>query len=476
MSAHPLEEIIHPHSIAVVGASDSGRGGGFVAPLLEQEYKGKIYPVNPKHSEIMGLKAYASVKDIPGVVDYVISSVPASQVLGMLDDCSRKGVRAVHLFTARFSETGRKEAAELEQEILRQAKRYNIRLIGPNCLGLYYPRENIAFHDGFPREPGSVGLASQSGQAVGEIVQTAAARGIRFSKGISYGNALDFNECDYLEYFIQDPETSMIMMYIEGVRDGRRFFDLLRRATATKPVIIVKGGRGESGTRATASHTASLAGSMQVWETMINQAGAVSASNLEELVDFSTAFYFLPPITGRRVGVAGGSGGSSVLAADECEEAGLNVVPLPAELREELKNKGSLIWDWIGNPADMSIRIDRDWDTGDMLEIMSRYPDFDLLIAFVRGHYHPGQDQLSAGHYLKQYRLNDLNDKPLLAVMEYMSRSNDDDDDDSRMFRKMMDEVRDKLIEARVPIYPHIKRAARAASKLINYYEHGRNG
>jgi len=475
MSTHSLEEIIHPQSIAVVGASDSGRGGGFVAPLVEQGYEGKIYPVNPKYSEIMGLKTYPSVRDIPGVVDYVISSVPASQVLGMLADCSQKGVRAVHLFTARFSETGRKEAAELEQEILRQAREYGIRLIGPNCLGLYYPHERIAFHDGFPKEAGSVGLASQSGQAVGEIVQSAAIMGIRFSKGISYGNALDFNECDYLEYFIQDPETKMIMMYIEGVRDGRRFFDLLRRATATKPVIIVKGGRGESGTRATASHTASLAGSMQVWETMVNQAGAVSASNLEELVDFSTAFYFLPPITGRRVGVAGGSGGSSVLAADECEEAGLSVIPLPAELREELKNKGSKIWDWIGNPADMSIRIDRDWDTGDMLEIMSRYPDFDLLIAFVRGHYHPGQDQLSAKHYLKQYRLKELNDKPLLAVMEYMSRSTDDDDD-SRLFRKMMEEVREKLIEARVPIYPHIKRAARAASKLIDYYEHRRTG
>jgi len=123
----------------------------------------------------------------------------------------------------------------------------------------------------------------------------------------------------------------------------------------------------------------------------------------------------------------------------------------------------------------MSIRIDRDWDTGDMLEIMSRYPDFDLLIAFVRGHYHPGQDQLSAKHYLKQYRLKELNDKPLLAVMEYMSRSTDDDDD-SRLFRKMMEEVREKLIEARVPIYPHIKRAARAASKLIDYYEHRRTG
>ena len=474
MPTHPIEEILHPGAIAVVGASASGRGGGFVEPLVEYGYKGKIYPVNPKYTEIMGMKAYPSVRDIPGPVDYVISSVPASQVLSMIDDCTQKGVKAIHLFTARFSETGRKEAAELEQEILRRARKGGIRLIGPNCLGIYYPDEGIAFHDGFPKESGSAGLASQSGQAVGEIAHLAAQRGLRFSKAISYGNALDFNECDYLEYFGQDPQTKMIMMYIEGVRDGKRFFNILRDVAATKPVVIVKGGRGESGTRATASHTASLAGSMEVWETVVNQAGAVSAGNLEELVDVATALYYLPPIAGRRVGVAGGSGGSSVLAADECEEAGLDVIALPLEIREELKSKGSLIWDWIGNPVDMSIRIDRDWDTGDMLEIMARNQNFDLMIAFMRGHHHRGEPRVSAEEFLKRYRLKELNDKPLLMVMEDRGPDVNSDDEGASMW-KLMEEVREKLTAAKIPTYPGIGRAARAASKLIDYYQRRRS-
>lgn len=476
MSTHPVEEIIHPRSIAVVGASDSGgRGSGFVIPLLELGYKGKIYPVNPKYQEIMGMKAYPSVKDIPGPIDYVISSIPASQVLGMIDDCSQKGVKAIHLYTARFSETGRREAAELEQEILRRARKAGIRLIGPNCMGLYYPAEKIAYHGGQPRQSGTAGVASQSGAALSELIGMAAQRGVYFSKAISYGNAIDFNECDFLEYFEQDPETKIILMYVEGPKDGRRFFNLLRRTTATKPVIMVKGGRGESGTRATASHTGSLAGSRQVWQTLINQAGAVFAVNLEELVDVATAFYFLPPVTGHRVGVAGGSGGSSVLAADECEEAGLDVIPLPLEIREELRSKGDLTWDWIGNPADMSIRMDRGFDTGDMLEIMARNQNFDLLIALMRGHYHHGEPKISADAYIERYRLNELNNKPLLVVMEDRGRRADDDDDQVWMWN-LMQEVRAKLVDAKIPVYPTIGRAAKAANKLIDYYQRRGSG
>ena len=471
MAAHPLEDILHPGAIAVVGASDSGgRGSRFLAPLVELGYEGHIYPVNPKYTEVMGIKAYASVRDIPGVVDYVISSVPASQVLGMISDSAEKGVKAIHLYTARFSETGRKEAADLEKEILDQARKVGIRLIGPNCMGVYYPGGRISFSSGMPRESGSVGLASQSGSAIHEIVDLAVQRGLRFSKAISYGNALDFNESDYLEYFAQDPETDVIMMYIEGVRDGRRFYDALRRTTTSKPVIIVKGGRGESGTRATASHTASLAGSMAVWETMVRQAGAITARHLAELVDVAAASHFLPPISGRRVGVAGGAGGSSVLAADLCEEAGLDVIPLPAEIREELRSQGSPIWDWIGNPADMSIRIDRDWDTGDMLQTMAGNPNFDVLITFVHGHFHGGHERVSAETFLRQYRLNELGKKPLLAVMEERGQSGNSDAE-QKSVRELMAEVKAGLIAARVPFYPSIERAAEAASKLIDYYQ-----
>ena len=469
MPAHPLEEIIHPRAIAVVGASDTGRGGRFLSPLLKLGYRGNIHPVNPKYTEVMGLKAYPRVRDIPDPLDYVISSVPASQVLDMLEDCIQKGVKAVHLYTARFSETGRKEAAELEQEILRRAKEADIRLIGPNCLGLYHPSEGISFNDDMPAKSGDAGLVSQSGGATHETVGLAVQRGVFFSKAISYGNALDFNECDYLEYFEQDPETRVIMMYIEGVRDGQRFFNILQRVTTTKPVIIVKGGRGQSGTRATASHTGSLAGSMQVWQNMVRQVGAVSAINLEELVDIAAAFYFLPPIMGRRVGIVGGGGGSSVLAADECEEAGLDVIPLPMEIREEMKAAGSPIWDWISNPADMSIRIDRDWDVGNMLELMARNKSFDLLITFVRGQFRSAEETASVDDFLKPYRLGKLEDKPLIAVMEEARHSVDSNERDDHVSNiEFMEKVKTTLLAAGTPFYPNVGRAAKALSKMID--------
>ena len=173
MSRHPLHEILRPNSIAVAGASEDGRGAGFVTPLQELGFKGKIYPVNPKYAgkEILGLKAYATVRDIPGPVDFVISSIPATQVLALLDDCAAKGVKGIHFFTARFSETGRPDAIALEKEVLRRARAANIRIIGPNCMGVYYPAWGISFNNSMPKESGPIGLASQSGSVTGEIIE-----------------------------------------------------------------------------------------------------------------------------------------------------------------------------------------------------------------------------------------------------------------------------------------------------------------
>lgn len=215
---HILEEILHPQSIAVVGASGNLGAGGrnYTTALLAQGFEGKIYLVNPKYSEIMGLKVYPSLKEVPGSIDYIISCVPASEVLNILEGCSQKGVKAIHLYTARFGETGRQEDAELEQKILEEARKQGIRLIGPNCVGLYYPQQRISFGDDLPKESGSVGLISQTGGGASNLIHLASLRGVRFSKVISYGNALDLNECDFLDYLSQDPETKIILMYIEG--------------------------------------------------------------------------------------------------------------------------------------------------------------------------------------------------------------------------------------------------------------------
>ena len=467
-SDHPLENILHPKSITVVGTSDKGRGGGFITPLLEQGFKGDIYPVNPKYEEVMGMKAYPRIKDIPGEVDFVISSIPSSGVLEMIDDCAIKGVKGIHMFTARFSETGRKEGAELEKEVLRRVKQSGIRLIGPNCMGVYYPDMGIAFNMSMPLESGRVGLASQSGQAVMEIVMTAAQRGIRFSKAISYGNALDFNECDYLEYLTQDQQTDIILMYIEGVRDGKRFPKVLQAAAKVKPVIIVKGGRGNAGARAIASHTASMAGSRELWQAVVDQAGAVSAADLEELVDIAVAFNFLPRMTRNHVGVAGGGGGSSVLAADLCEEAGLDVYPLSDSIRAELKERGSDIWDWISNPADFSIAMGDRSKATMVIETMADSPDYDFVMVFVHGPWRSSPKPFDLDEHLKIFKLHFRDQKPFVVVFDDRPRGGGKV---AAEHMDMMDQIKSRIIADNIPSVPTLGRAAQSVSKMIQYYQ-----
>ena len=467
MPTHPLEDILRPRSIAVVGASARGRGGGFVSPLLDLGYEGPIYPVNPKYPEIMGLKAYGRVTDIPGPVDYVISSVPATQALGLMQDCAAKGVKCVHYFTARFSETGRKDAADLEQEILKTAQEGGVRIIGPNCMGVYYPEMGIAFNSGMPRESGSVGLVSQSGGALMDIVGFSVQRGLRFSKAVSYGNALDFNECDYLEHLTEDPETKLILMYIEGLRDGRRFVSALKQAAAVKPVIILKGGRGDAGGRATASHTGSMAGSREMWQTMIDQTGVVTVLDFEEMVDCAVAFHFLPADTGRKVGVIGGSGGTSVLAADICEEAGLDVIPLPQDIRDTLREDENPIWDWISNPVDSSISMGGRGDTYAVAELMGKHPEFELLISFMHGPWRHSKEPFDLDRHM-QHSLHHRTSKPLITVFGNRPRGRGKEADELEALSAL---IQQRLVDLGLPTYPSMKRAANAAGKMVLFHE-----
>jgi acyl-CoA synthetase (NDP forming) len=477
MPAHPLEEILHPESIAVVGASDrpGSWGYSFTLHLIEYGFRGKIYPVNPNYSSILGIQAYPHLTQIPGSIDYVISCVPATEVLEMLDECGQKKVKCVHLYTARFSETGRREAAELEQEVLRRARKWGIRLIGPNCMGLYYPGEGISFAYDLPKEPGTVAMASQTGGGAASFVQLASIRGIRFSKVFSYGNALDLDEADYLDYLSQDPETRVITMYIEGIKNGKKFISSLRKAAVVKPVIITKGGRGKAGTRAAASHTASLAGSMEVWETVITQAGAIFVRDFDEMADFAVSFCFLPPVRGLRVGITGGGGGPSVLAADECEEAGLDVVPLPKEIREELKVKAHPIWDWISNPVDVSILGGFGVNGIDLLRMMASHDNFDLLIANI-----PEVPLARREDTLLRFR-GEITDyikvkreglKPVMVVVGEKSLGVQD----AEHWRwKLTNELRQALLDSGTPCYPTVARAARTARRLFDYYRRNEN-
>jgi len=477
MVVEQLEAAFHPRSIAVVGASGnpSSMGHRYVLHLTSYGYRGQIYPVTPHWSEVLGFKAYPALKDIPGAVDYVICCLPASKVPDLLTQCPEKGVKVIHLFTGRFSETGRDDAAKLEIEVSRRAKESGIRLIGPNCMGIYYPKEGLAFTYDLPTEPGKLGMFLQSGGAATEFIHYASLRGIRFSKVISYGNALDLNEADFLEYLSQDPETEIIASYIEGINDGRRFFSALSRAALTKPVIILKAGRGSAGARQAASHTAALAGSLRTWETVIRQAGAIQARTLEQLIDLAVSFYFLPPILGTRVGILGGGGGKSVLSADEWEEAGFDLVPLPPEIEEEIKKKlPELWWGWIRNPVDISI-IPEEAIIGNfsgyMVRMMAQSPHFDLIIGNI-----PLGGPFSKAEFatLISAQVEDIIDtnskgsKPLAVVLNIGNLGIKDFDD---LRWRCLAEQQAKLISAKIPVYATADQAANAISRLVNYYQ-----
>ena len=473
MSTEELEAIFHPRSIAIAGASDNPLSGGYfyVSHFLNYNYPGKIYPINPNREQILGLKAYPSLRGVEDSVDYVICCLPASKVIELLSQCPEKRVKAIHLFTGQLSETGDDEAIALEKEILKKAKEFNIRLIGPNCMGIYYPKGGISFDFDFPKEPGGVGMVMQSGVASIQFIRLASLRGVRFSKVISYGNALDLNETDFLRYLSKDPETKLIACYIEGVKEGRRFLQVLSEASRSKPVIILKGGRTDAGVKAASSHTAALAGSLKTWETAIKQAGAIQARTLEEMVDLVVSFYFLPPILGKRVGIVGGGGGYSVLSADEWEEAGFNLVPLPPEIKEVIrKSLPEKWWEWIGNPIDRSILPDRFDVIEEMLEIMAKSPFFNLIVISP-----PINAPLPRDEYVKfirmeleeAYKINREGLKPLIVVLNTGNLGIEDFEDWRWRF---FAEEKTRLIAAHIPLYSSSSQAARAISQLVDYY------
>jgi acyl-CoA synthetase (NDP forming) len=467
--ADDLEAIFRPRNIAVVGASANERSQGyeFVQGLVEFRFPGPIYPVNPKLDELLGLKAYPRLEAIPGPVDFVICAVPASATLDVIEGAKAKGTKLLHIFTARFGETGREDAAALERQLRRQIQGTGIRVIGPNCMGLYYPKEKITFDPHLPSEPGNVGLLSQSGSHAFRVIGRGTERGLRFSKVISYGNALDLNEADFLEHFAADPDTEVIAAYIEGIRDGKRFFEALRSASSRKGVIILKGGRTAAGRAAATSHTAALASQQAVWRTAVRQAGALEVSSINELVDMLVAFRNAGSAMGPRAAVLGGTGGDAVEAADICQEADLEVAPLPQDIREELRHKLPHAWDWIGNPVDSSILTWGRFEAADIIRMMAVSPAYDVVIANVRGLEWVLTPEEDGGKFFREAidLLKKLGKESGKAVMLVIA----DPESREEWRRKALTDVRQELAAAGVAIYPDIDRAARAMGRYVHY-------
>jgi len=351
-----LDRLFLPRSVAIVGVPRGMKTGKlFLMAFQDQGFDGPLYPVHPEASEIDGLKAYPTVSAIPGPVDLAVVLVPHDRVLPVVRECAAKGVKGVVLFTAGYKETGTAEGRALEEELLSAARPAGMRLIGPNCMGLYAPRGRVSFFPGLSRESGPVGLISHSGSLANIVTRIAADKGLRFSKVASLGNECDLCAADFLEYLAEDEETGLIGAYLEGIRDGARFLAGLRRASLRKPVILWKVGLTPEGGRAAGSHTGALAGSKEVWAGVVRQGGAVPVVGFEAWVDALMAFSLLPPDLGDRLAVISGPGGLAVSAAEALGRAGLKLAELSPETRTRLAGAVPPTGTSLKNPIDIGL-------------------------------------------------------------------------------------------------------------------------
>ena len=464
-----FEAALNPKAIAIVGVSSkrSDWGAyGFIGCFERLHFEGRIYPVNPKATEIQGRKTYPNLVSIPEHVDLVIVSVPAPVVPGVLEDCIAAGAKNVHIFTAGFEETGEAEGKELGEKVKEIARRGGLRVIGPNCMGLYVPAARISTLFESLAESGPVAFISQSGTLVGNYNRYAGAFGFRFSKVFSFGNAYVLDSTDFLEYLADDPETEVICMYLEGVKDGRRLVKLVREINRTKPVILWKGGLTDYGAQAVASHTGSLAGADAVWDAFFKQTGATRAGSLEELSDVTQGFLHIGRPPGRRVAVVGGGGGSSVATADACAQEGLEVPRLTPETRRQLGEFITLAGNSINNPLDIwGVLYDAN-SLQRVLKLVAADPLIDVVIV----EYNPDMfEGLKRGQWQKltQCLLDFSHENRTKKPMMVISRSWGDDSKVEAQQRKF--QIR--LTEGGVAVYPTLARGSRALAKLIQYYE-----
>ena len=354
-----LDYLFNPGSVAFVGATQAKVKWGFIVfnNLVAGGYEGNVYPVNPRHDELLGMKCYPSVRDIPYDVDLAVFTVPASAVLPAMADCIAKGVKAGLVITAGFGELG-KEGAALEAELVRKAEEGGMVLVGPNGQGACCPANHLyPWMPLFYPRAGGVGVICQSGNILNMLIGHALDAGFGVSKAVSSGNEAQLKTEDYFTYLASDPATDVIVAYVEGVEDGRRFLELSRAAASSKPVVVLKGGRTDAGMKAASSHTGALAGSAELFDSACRQAGLVVASTIDQAGITASSFVNRPLPAGRRVAIVTGGGGLGVIAADACTDMGLEVPRLSQATLEKI---GALLPDyWVpGNPVDLVAGLD----------------------------------------------------------------------------------------------------------------------
>ncbi|MCK4486665.1 MAG: acetate--CoA ligase family protein [Desulfobacterales bacterium] len=349
-----LQHFFNPSSVAVIGASQNPAKIGYdiLNNIVQYGYGGAIYPINPRAPEILGHKAYPDLASVPSEIDLAVVAVPAAAVMGVLEQCGRKGVDSVIVITAGFKETG-PQGARLEKELLMRARELDVRVVGPNCLGIIDTAGdlNASFAAGMPLA-GHIGFFSQSGALCVAILDWALGENVGFSRFVSLGNKMDISETEVMLSMGQDENTRVILGYLESIEDGPRFMKAARQVSKTKPIIIIKSGTTSAGAKAASSHTGALAGSEHAYRAAFKQSGIIQPESTQALFGYAMAFASQPLPKGRNLAIITNSGGPGILAADACDRSSLHLIPTRKEtadrLREFLPSTASLY-----NPIDI---------------------------------------------------------------------------------------------------------------------------
>ena len=349
-----LDRMFNARAIAVVGASNNPTKFGYatVKTIVDGGYDGKLYPINRRADQVQGLRAFPSVSDVPGELDLAIIIVPAPFCADVLRQSAAQGAKAALVLSAGFRESG---YPELEDELASVAQACGIRVLGPNIQGMtYMPNKLCAMFWPVVRNTGSMAIISQSGSVTAALIEWADGEGLGIAAAVNLGNKMDISETDLLEYFGQDEHTRAIALYLEGVKDGRRFVDTVKRVAQSKPIAVLKSGRSATGQRSVASHTGALAGNDGVFTGLCRQFGLVRTDELESLFDAAKALSAMRRPRGKRLLVISTSGGGNTLAVDEAEKHGLVMPPLPPAFVEKLNTIGLPLNAGIANPLDLA--------------------------------------------------------------------------------------------------------------------------
>ncbi|HEY5113076.1 MAG TPA: CoA-binding protein [Coriobacteriia bacterium] len=462
-----LERVLNPRSVAVVGDK---RAMGYFWLRNMSTFKGKLYSVQIDPNEVpgileLGVSNYASLLDVPDEVDYVVCAVPRPIAPRIVADCVAKKVGGVSLFTSGFAETGEAEGIRLQEQIAATAREGGVALIGPNCMGIYNRRLGVRQAMDQPSgDEGDAGFISHSGTHAINFSLLGAAHGVKISKSVSTGNSAVVTPADYLEYMVQDAETKVIGMYIEGVQDGPRFFDVLRRAAQLKPVVVWKGGASEGGRRAMFSHTGGLATATTTWQALVTQCGVISTESLDETVDVMKALLFAKPGTGRRLGLVALTGGQSVVITDAFERAGLEVPLLTEHSYGELSAFFDIIGGSYRNPLDAGGTLGFG-AVPENLERMLRILDEDERIDAIAVEVSPRMmarmtaEKRSALDWVPQMlsEHKERSPKPLLAIMQ------------PGHLEAFVAQERQKYVERGIPTFGGFQQAASAFAKVVAY-------